>query len=187
MFEVAGGFLDNAACGSYHWGLQCFVDLGIARTGCLSHAALPYDEGFHTYSAHWSVVDSSSWSIQWYYDNTLIFTITPTSDPLAPPPLGAMAIHINTALAWWLEPRSRPPGLDAAGGYTFMFVDWIRVWTADDDGAPAAPLPLAGANGAPPAPLPLAGSTVSPRAAPSASPRARSRVRVRPTPSPLRM
>ena len=59
LYEVAGGFSGNNQvntglglnymCASYHWGNQCFVDLGASFTGCLTPAQLNYSTSFRAY------------------------------------------------------------------------------------------------------------------------------------------
>lgn len=169
-----GSGLDGAAvCGSYHWGDRCFVDAGQARTGCLSHGELRYDEGFHTYAVEWWPEPNPV--IRWWIDGRQVFEVNRGSDPRAPlPPGHRMMAVINTvcsgvvvvggkragggaavwgarsplshrlrpptlnpphpaplpqALAWWIDPPSRPPGI--GDGYMFHYVDWIRLWTRE--------------------------------------------------------
>jgi len=143
MYEVAGGFDgggglgSNAMCASYHWGTQCFNDLGSSQTGCLPQPPLD-TTAFHTYRVRWG-----SNYIEWAVDGKVFYVMT--SDPrvaaafpgvyvnavngIALPAPDAMNIVIETALAWWIAPQSGAPGDVGIGtGYAKQLVDWVRVW-----------------------------------------------------------
>ena len=137
LYEVAGGFAGaantqlglNNLCASYHWGNQCFIDLGAANDGCFNAQQLDYADAFHTYTAEW---DDNS--ITWSVDDVPYFTIDRSSG--ATFPLDPMVLILETALAWWIEPQDitiAPPQFptDNSNGYTFHYVDWIRIWSRD--------------------------------------------------------
>ena len=136
LYEVAGGFngqpqLDtglglNQLCASYHWGTQCFVDLGASKTGCKTERELDYSESFHTYAAEWDAnritysIDGVPYFVQ---DRELYPGIAlPVPDPLV--------VILQTALAWWILPQdgSAPPQFPDGQDYTFHFIDWLRVY-----------------------------------------------------------
>ena len=134
LYEVAGGFGGdavtglgrNAMCASFHYGRECFVDLGASLTGCLSPAQLTTTE-WVTYAA-----DFSGPTIRFYVDGVLYYVIDKNNSPLAPLPApDSMAIVMQTALAWWIEPRDKISGLDpivGGPGIVTHEIDWLRLW-----------------------------------------------------------
>jgi hypothetical protein len=40
----------------------------------------------------------------------------------------AMELKINTAIAWWIDPREREAEFPNNQGFTFHYVDWVRVY-----------------------------------------------------------
>jgi beta-glucanase (GH16 family) len=116
----------NAMCASFHYGRECFVDLGASLTGCLSPAQLTTTE-WVTYAA-----DFSGPTIRFYVDGVLYYVIDKNNSPLAPLPApDSMAIVMQTALAWWIEPRDKISGLDpivGGPGIVTHEIDWLRLW-----------------------------------------------------------
>ena len=116
LYEVAGGFFapgplgGNAMCSSYHWGTQCFDDLGRYQTGCLSMTALPsssalpwYSDDFHTYSVEWTDQE-----ITWAINDVVYFSANKGRFPgITLPVPDAQELKLNTAVAWWID---GPPG-----------------------------------------------------------------------------
>ena len=132
LYEVAGGFGgdantglgSNAMCSSYHWGNQCFVDLGAKNTGCLSSVELCPHCDYHTYASAWDDT-----KIEFFIDGRLYFTIDKSSGATIPVP-DPMVVIIQSALAWWI-PGTSVPGLDpdvGGPGVQVHLIDWIRVW-----------------------------------------------------------
>ena len=136
LYEVAGGFNGqpqfdsglglNAMCASYHWGTECFVDLGATKTGCKTAEELDYAGSFHTYGTEWdetSIVYSVD-DVVFYKQDRENFPgiIIPVPDP--------MVLIMQTALAWWILPQdiSAPPQFPLGQDFTHHFIDWIRVW-----------------------------------------------------------
>jgi beta-glucanase (GH16 family) len=132
ILEVAGGFTgapgglgSNAMCASYHWGTQCWVDLGGALTGCLVSSS-DFSSSFRTYEVRWT-----SSSIAWSYEGAEFFRMDADSHPEMRLPVGdSMQFTLSLALAWWIPPSSAPAVLDHGDTHSKMYVDWVRVWTA---------------------------------------------------------
>ena len=101
VYEVAGGFLftgtgisGNAMCASYHWGRECFNDLGRFNTGCLQSSQLDYAGSFHTYGVEWTDTQ-----ITWDVDGVVFFTMDAKSVPGVTLPVpDALELKINTAI-----------------------------------------------------------------------------------------
>ena len=136
LYEVAGGFsgsgqLDtglgtNALCGSYHWGTQCFADLGFDKTGCVA-SELDYAASFHVYAAEWNAT-----TITYFVDDKPFFVQDEAHNPgIALPAPDAFVIILQTALAWWILPQdiaAAPPQFPPGQDYAFHFIDYVRAW-----------------------------------------------------------
>ena len=125
--KIDGGLGNDAICGSYHWGKQCFVDEGRFRTGCLSHQEFPYDEvpnfffvvflPLHTPQKKSEVTHSS-------------LSVSHARFPRTYPALLLTSQDFHTYAVEWNP-----------SGYIQWYYDGRVIFTVNRESDPAAPLP----------------------------------------------
>lgn len=100
-------------CASYHWGRECFNDLGRFNTGCLQTSQLDYAGSFHTYGVEWTDTQ-----ITWDVDGVIFFTMDAKSVPGVTLPVPdalelkitqRLLVHIPTAHLRPMDPNTPTP------------------------------------------------------------------------------
>ena len=63
----------------------------------------------------------------WYFDGRPYHFRNAGNAPAIRLPVDPQYLVMETALAWWIEPRDQPANLGPSGE-ALHFIDWVRVW-----------------------------------------------------------